>query len=530
MQRLGFGCRRHEALGVWLRLAVAALVLTGALAVPLRFSADAWAYAAYGALIAHGIDPWAHAYGQAQIAPLADPLLDRALAAWQGSLPRDVYGPLFSLPCAALVIALRGAGPAATVFALRMLAAGALLACIGLAGRSRPRLATLLAVHPVVLWAAAEGHNDVFWLALVLAGDRIKAGSLRTALLTAGALVKAVAAVPLAAAVARGGQRGWTAAVVTMTLAAGYAPLAWSLIAHGLDHAPGPPRLSLLHAPALAAWSGSAIPLVTAALLAGVGAAAVSRAWRSGDRLAAAALLGWLLLPAPEPWYAVWFLPVVAMVRRSPAATGLMAATFCGAAGYVQDAVSGTALHNPALVGGTMLALYALPLLLAALGQVPQPQPQPQPVPPTPPPLTSPVPSPVATTSPIPAGTATPLPPMTPSPVPSPTLFGYVVDPPLDANATPRIVEIAINDRTLHQGQILLVKITTSTDVTALIARTMGHQIGIPIMSPGVFAGQQQLPSGIPSFLLNRNYQIEFVATTADGKTTVFAVPLRLER
>ena len=119
---------------------------------------------------------------------------------------------------------------------------------------------------------------------------------------------------------------------------------------------------------------------------------------------------------------------------------------------------------------------------------------------------------------------------MTPSPVPSPTLFGYVVDPPLDANATPRIVEIAINDRTLHQGQILLVKITTSTDVTALIARTMGHQIGIPIMSPGVFAGQQQLPSGIPSFLLNRNYQIEFVATTADGKTTVFAVPLRLER
>ena len=467
---------------MWLRLAVAALVLTGALAVPLRFSADAWAYAAYGALIAHGIDPWAHAYGQAQIAPLADPLLDRALAAWQGSLPRDVYGPLFSLPCAALVIALRGAGPAATVFALRMLAAGALLACIGLAGRSRPRLATLLAVHPVVLWAAAEGHNDVFWLALVLAGDRIKAGSLRTALLTAGALVKAVAAVPLAAAVARGGQRGWTAAVVTMTLAAGYAPLAWSLI------------------------------------------------WRSGDRLAAAALLGWLLLPAPEPWYAVWFLPVVAMVRRSPAATGLMAATFCGAAGYVQDVVSGTALHNPALVGGTMLALYALPLLLAALGQVPQPQPQPQPVPPTPPPLTSPVPSPVATTSPIPAGTATPLPPMTPSPVPSPTLFGYVVDPPLDANATPRIVEIAINDRTLHQGQILLVKITTSTDVTALIARTMGHQIGIPIMSPGVFAGQQQLPSGIPNFLLNRNYEIEFVATTADGKTTVFAIPLRLER
>jgi len=512
------------------RLAVAAFVLAVALAVPLRLSADVWAYAAYGALLAHGIDPWAHAYGPAQIAPLGDPLLDRALAAWHGSLPRDVYGPLFTLPCAALVVALRGAGPAATIFALRGLAAAALLACIALASRSRPRLAALLAVHPVVLWTAAEGHNDAVWLALVLAGDRVRAGWPRTALLTAGALVKAVAVVPLASAAARAPRRTWSAGGAALALAIGYAPLLWSLVAHGLDQTAGPPRLSLVHAPALATWSGSSIPLAVGAVLAGIGAAAVSRAWRSGDRLAAAALLGWLLLPAPEPWYALWFLPVIAMVRSSPAATGLLAATFCGAAAYVQDAVPGTALHNPALLGGTMLALYALPLLLAVVGQVPEPQPQAQPVPPTPPPLVSPSPSPVATTSPIPGGTATPLPLATPSPNPTASMFAYVVDPPAGTNASPRIVEIAINDRTLHQGQILLVKITTSTDVTALIARTMGHQIGIPIMSPGVFAGQQQLPSGIPNFLLNRNYEIEFVATTADGKTTVFAIPLRLER
>jgi len=512
-----------------MRLAVAALALAVALAIPPRLSADVWAYAAYGALIAHGIDPWAHAYGPAQIAQLGDPLLDGALAAWQGSLPRDVYGPLFTLPCAAIVAALRGAGPAATVFALRAVAAAALLACIALAGRSRPRLAALLAFHPVVLWTAAEGHNDALWLALVLGADGVRAGRPRTALLTVAALVKAVAVVPLLSELARGPRRVGAAAAAALVLVAGYAPLLWSLAARGLDHAAGPPRVSLLHAPALAAWSGSEIPLAVGAVLAGAGAAAVRRAWRSGDRVAAATLLSWLLLPAPEPWYALWLLPIVAMVRRSPAATGLLAATFCGAAGYLQDAVSGTTLHSPALLGGTMLALYALPLLLALVAPVPDPQPQAQPVPPTPPPLVSPSPSPAATTSPIPS-TMTPIPTPTPSPAPTSSLFGYVVDPPAAANASPRIVEIAINDRTLHQGQILLVKITTSTDVTALIARTMGHQIGIPIMSPGVFAGQQQLPSGIPGFLLNRSYEIEFVATTADGKTTAYAIPLRLER
>jgi hypothetical protein len=176
-----------------------------------------------------------------------------------------------------------------------------------------------------------------------------------------------------------------------------------------------------------------------------------------------------------------------------------------------------------------MLAFSALPLLLAALFQIPQPQPQPQPVPPTPPPLVTPSPRP--TPSPVPVTTPTPSPPATPSPVPSPTatLFGYVVDPPADADASPRIVEIAVNDRTLHQGEMVLVKITTTPDVTSMFLRAMGHQIAVPLMSPGLFAGQQQLPSAIPGFMLHRNYQIEFVASTAAGKTTVYALPMRLE-
>lgn len=175
-----------------------------------------------------------------------------------------------------------------------------------------------------------------------------------------------------------------------------------------------------------------------------------------------------------------------------------------------------------------MLAQYAVPLLLAALFQAPQPQPQPQPVPPTPPPLVTPSPVPTPVTTPTPPAASTPSP--SPSASATPPLFGYVVDPPAEPSGSPRIVEIALNDRTLHQGQMLLVKITTSPDVTSMYARTLGHQIAIPFMSPGIFAGQQQLPNAIPGFLLNRSYQIEFVATTADGKSTIVALPLRLER
>jgi len=60
---LGFVRNLREALGVSFRLAgtparlaFAAVALGCALAVPRILSADAWAYAAYGALLAHGAD------------------------------------------------------------------------------------------------------------------------------------------------------------------------------------------------------------------------------------------------------------------------------------------------------------------------------------------------------------------------------------------------------------------------------------------------------------------------------------------
>jgi len=174
-----------------------------------------------------------------------------------------------------------------------------------------------------------------------------------------------------------------------------------------------------------------------------------------------------------------------------------------------------------------MLALYALPLIVALF--------QPAAVAAT---HSNPTGSAAAATSaPSPAptsvATTTPAPPSpTPSPQgsPSPNPFTYVVDPTPGPTGAPRIIEIALNDRVLHKGGMMLVKVTTSTDVTAMVARSMGHEIAIPQGAPGYFAGQQQLPDAIPFFMLNRTYQIEFVATTADGRSTIYALPMRLER
>jgi hypothetical protein len=508
--------------GMQARLTVAALALACGVAIPLHLSDDVWAYAAYGALLGHGTDPWAHAFHAADLARYADPLLDQALRAWNGSLPRDVYGPVFTFATALVVVATRWCGPAGTIFALRGLASLALLACIALAQRKRPRLARLLALHPVVLWSAAEGHNDAFWLALVLLADHLRSTWVRLAALVAAGAVKAVAVVALAGALVDR-RRPVATVLAASALIAAYAPLIWSVLAHGLDRGAGPPRISLLHAGALAGWSGSPLPLALGVALGIAGLAAVARALRAGDLPAGLTLAAWLALPAPEPWYATWLIPVVALAGPTPAARALFAASVTGLAGYVQDAVPGTALRDPALLGGTMLALYALPLIVALF----QPAPSPQPIP------TPPMPQPSATAAPTPVATTTPVPP-SPTPTPqasaSPNPFAYVVAPSPGPSGGPQIIEIALNDRVQHMGGMLLVKVTTSSDVTGVVARSMGRQIAIPQGAPGYFAGQEQLPSGIPFFMLNRTYQIEFVATTADGRSTIFALPLRLER
>ncbi|MFN2450476.1 MAG: hypothetical protein ABR508_11925, partial [Candidatus Baltobacteraceae bacterium] len=70
-----------------------------ALAVPAVFSSDVYAYAGYGAMLAHGMNPYAHA----RIA-LRDPLLDAVQWQWGNPPPVCVYGPGFLLIARAAVL------------------------------------------------------------------------------------------------------------------------------------------------------------------------------------------------------------------------------------------------------------------------------------------------------------------------------------------------------------------------------------------------------------------------------------------
>lgn len=167
-----------------------------------------------------------------------------------------------------------------------------------------------------------------------------------------------------------------------------------------------------------------------------------------------------------------------------------------------------------------MAALYALPLLIALAAPAPSPEPQ---APPNAVGSPSPAPSPSSTTTPTPPSPG-------PVPTPTPNPFSYIVTPTPGPSGAPQIREIAVNDRVLHKGGLLLVRVMTSPDVTSVLARTFGRSIYIPQGAPGYFAGQEQLPSAIPSFLLNRTYDIEVVASTADGRSASYKLPLRLER
>jgi hypothetical protein len=186
-------------------LFTSALACAAALLFPVVFSSDVYAYAGYGDMALHGISPYAHAR-----IGVRDPLLDAMLWQWGNPPPMCVYGPAFVWLAQAIVAVFMPLGAAAPLSALRALACIALVACAPLAyaafsafpRSTRLAAAAGIALNPVAIWSAAEGHNDALALAIVLAGfalaarSRVFFGAFVAAL---AALVKAPGAVAAAA-------------------------------------------------------------------------------------------------------------------------------------------------------------------------------------------------------------------------------------------------------------------------------------------------------------------------------------------
>jgi len=157
------------------RVLLTAGLLAAALAVlfPPSLTHDLYAYLAYGRMAAlHGWNPYIHT--------LSEFALFGDAAARQYSVDASsVYGPVWTLLCAALATAVAALPLAAQVVSFKLVAAAALV-CAALCARVIARvwdpehadLALIaVALNPLLLLEGpGSGHNDVLMMALLLAG------------------------------------------------------------------------------------------------------------------------------------------------------------------------------------------------------------------------------------------------------------------------------------------------------------------------------------------------------------------------
>lgn len=358
------------------RLSIAGLtaLVGGALlvawCVPVLFSSDVYAYAAYGELARLGLDPYVRSLN-----PGDDALIRDAIWQWNpgappgtGSFPICVYGPAFVLLAKALVSALAPLGTLAQLQGLRAVGSAAFIACVPLAyaafgGERSVRLcaAATIGLNPVALWCAAEGHNDALVLAIVLAGfalARHRLVTLGAAIAGCSALVKlpgAAAAIGFAVA----DRRARVGAMAGIAISAAFSiPLLRGVTTQLAPHGRYAPQASLQ------ALLGPLGPLPAWTLAGAVAIALAARAVvllraRNGEGWVWLGLGAWVLVPNPYPWYGLWLVALAATAPRSRAAGVAIGLSFTSLLRYVPDAV---AIPGPALAA-VLGALASLPLL-----------------------------------------------------------------------------------------------------------------------------------------------------------------------
>jgi hypothetical protein len=243
---------------------------------------------------------------------------------------------------------------------------------------------------------------------------------------------------------------------------------------------------------------------------------------------------------------ALEFLPplvflALAKLRRRPAVALLLLPALLTWPGLAAPAWADTATSAPSpqpaapppTSAPTTLAPSVPTVAPTAAAPVPAPQVAP-PTPPQPAPLVGPTPSSASATpalAPTAQPQAGPAPTLVPTPTPNP--FTYIINPPPVATTTPdgpHILQVDLNDRRIHAGGPLIVRVFTSANVVGVEARALGRFIPIPQSSEGIFALAYTMPGAIPFWLLNRNYDIVIAAATADGRQTTVAFPMLLMR
>jgi alpha-1,6-mannosyltransferase len=359
------------------------------LIAPPLFSRDVYSYLAQGAMVDAHMDVYAH--GPAR---LGGPLAEEVAPLWQHT--GAPYGPVFLAVAAALSGLTRGELPAGLV-GMRCVA----VLGVALMAAALPRLARhsgadpaaalwLGALNPLVLLHLVAGaHNDAIMLGLLGVGLVAALGRrpiLGTVLITLAALVKAPAALGLAAVLVlqlRAGHH-WVRAALTTTAASSATTVTATAVAGtgygwigALDTPVSPHNWALTSllgraTRALLETLGSdlaplAVPAWHALGLAVTAVALVVIWWRLRPRpvyalglsLATVAAFG----PAIRPWYALWGLFLIAAAAPSTSVRHRMAAV----AGVL--ALAALPDGGPADTGRLVLAVSGGALAVVVLWQ-----------------------------------------------------------------------------------------------------------------------------------------------------------------
>ncbi len=335
--------RRRTPFSLPVVLLLCAAGLAIAWCAPVLFSSDVYAYAAYGEMARVGLNPYA-------LAPVNTPdaAIRAAEAQWVSAFPICVYGPAFVALARFVMTAFAPLGLLVALDVFRVLASLALLLCAGLAyvayrgdGHARVRAAATIGLNPVAIWCAAEGHNDVLALAVVLAGFALAARrfiAIGAIIISLSALIKApgaIAAVGLAAA----DRRARIGAAVGIAIAAAcsaslFAGLIDNLAPHG--HYAPQASLQAVFAP-LGRLPSLVIAATIAVALALQGVTLLRRGLDEGWIWLG--LGGWVLLPNAYPWYALWLLALAPLGPRTRAASAAILLSFTSLLRYVPDAI-----------------------------------------------------------------------------------------------------------------------------------------------------------------------------------------------
>ena len=92
---------------------------------------------------------------------------------------------------------------------------------------------------------------------------------------------------------------------------------------------------------------------------------------------------------------------------------------------------------------------------------------------------------------------------------------------------SPQILEVDLNSNVLKAQGDIDIRVLTSPDVVKVVSRSGGHSGEVHKVGDGEFVAAGKLPK-LPFFVGGVSFNLEFIASTGDGRSTSVTVPVKL--